>query len=259
VPVIFVVYNTAGIYYIRSYTTGGTLVDTWTIETTENIGNPMAVDTNTNVYTITGDQHSIKKRNSSGTLVLTKTETNWIYQIAAGPDGYIYTQEYDTDINIGYISKRNASDLVSVGTKSLGSINTYYGMAIDSDGDFYLMNDSTSKYERWDFTTGLISSVTADHTTFNSLGVVGTKLADVHWLSHALTRLKDLSGAETDVDLTTITKPGAVGNTETHFLFAGYNASDYVTLGKYDTSLTKVWTTVVLNGGSYGSIAAYPF
>ena len=251
--------NGAGTYYIKSYTTDGVLLDTWTIETTENIGNAICVDRNGNVYTITGDQHSIKKRNSSGTVTVTKTETNYIYNIAVGSDGYIYTQEYDADYNNGYLSRRNASNLVSIGTRNLSGINTYYGLAIDSDGDFYLMNDSTSNYERWDWTDGLVSSVTALHTTFNSLGVVSTKIADVHWLSHALTRLKDLSGVETDVDLTDLTSPGAVGSTPTHFLFAGYNGSSTVTIGKYDTDLTKVWTVTVATSSNYGGIAAYPF
>lgn len=259
IPKIFVVYDNGTTYYIKSYNVDGTLVDTWTIETTENIGNPIAVDVNTNVYTITGNQHSIKKRNSSGILVLTKTETNYIYNIVAGSDGYIYTQEYDAAFNNGYLSKRRASDLVSVDTKSLGSIDTYYGMTIDSDGDFYLMNDGDSKYERWDWTDGLVSSVTALHTTFNSLGVVDTKIADVHWLSHALHRAKDLSGGETDVELTDLTSPGAVGNTNTHFLFAGYNGSGIVTIGKYDTDLTKVWTVTVSSSANYGGVAAYPF
>ena len=258
IPEIFVVYDSGGTYYIKSYNVNGTLCDTWTIETTENVGNAMAVDADGNVYTIGGNQHDIRKRNSDGNVVLHKVEnTNYIYNIAAGPDGYIYTQEYDGSIS--KLSKRNASNLVSVGTKNLTSGNTYYGMAIDSDGDFYLMNDNTSKYERWDWSAGKVSDVTALHTTFNSLGVVGTKLADVHWLSHALTRLKDLSGTETDVDLTSLTKPGAVGSTGTHFLFAGYNVDNDVTLGKYDASLTKVWATVVLDGGNYGSIASYPF
>jgi len=259
---IFVVCdNGAGTYYIKSYKTDGTLVDTWTIEATENIGNPIAVDVNTNVYTISGNQHSIRKRNSSGTLTLTKTETNYIYDIAVGPDGYIYTLEFDSAYNSGYISKRNASDLVSVDTKEIDSSgsNTYYGFTIDSDGDFYVMNDSDSNYERWNWTSGLVSSVTALHTTFNSLGVVGTKLADIHWLNHALTRLKDLSGGETDVDLTDLTSPGAVSSIGSHFLFAGYSSGSVVAMGKYDTDLTKVWTVTVASSSNYGGVAAYPF
>ena len=195
-------------------------------------------------------------------MTLTKTETHWLYNIVAASDGYIYTMELKSDSSTNQISKRNASDLEIVSSKSMGNTDTYYGFAIDSDGDFYLVNTSgTDEYERWDFTTGLVSSVNADHGTFNSLGVVGTKLADVHWLNHALTRLKDLSGGETDVELEDMTSPGAVGNTVTHFLFTGYDASSDLVLGKYDTSLTKVWTTVVPDSGSYGygSIASYPF
>lgn len=260
---IYVVCDTgAGVYYIKSYTTDGVLLDTWTIEATENIGNAITVDVNDNVYTITGDQHHIKKRNSSGTLTLTKTETHFVYGIVAGKDGYIYTFELKSDSSTYQISKRNASDLEIVSSKSMGSTNNYNGFAIDSDGDFYLVNTSgTDEYERWDFTTGKVSSVEAGHGTFNSLGIVGTKIADIHWLNHALTRLKDLSGAETDVELTDLTSPGAVGNTNTHFLFSGYDAESKVSIGKYDTSLTKVWVTQMPDSGSYGygSICAYPF
>ena len=259
---VYVVYNLSTSYYINSYDSDGVYLSNWSIETTENIGNALAVDISNNVYTITSDQHSIKKRNSSGTLTLTKTETNYIYNISVGPDGYIYTQEYDADFNTGYLSKRNVSDLVSVGTRNLSGINSYYGMTIDSDGDFYLMNDTTNKYERWDWTTGLVSSVTANHTTFNSLGVSASLIADVHWLNHALTRAKDLSGAETNVELTDMTSPGACGNVYgEYFLYTGYDVDSMLVLGKYDTSLTKVWTVVVPNSVnySYGSIGSYPF
>ena len=263
IPVIYMLYknDVSGITYINSYNSGGTLVDTWTIESSEQIGNAMAVDVNGNVYTISSNQHDIRKRDSNGNIVLHKVEnTNYIYNIVAGSDGYIYTQEYDGS-NMK-LSKRNVSDLVSVGTKTLGG-GIYYGMTIDSDGDLYLMNDTDSNYERWDFTDGLVSSVTALHTTYNSLGTIGTKLADIDWGGggHALTRLKDLSGGETDVDLTDITRPGSTGNNATHFLFTGYDEDSMLVLGKYTTSLAKVWAIIVPDSASYGhgSIAAYPF
>ena len=263
IPVIYMLYrdDVSAITYINSYNSGGTLVDTWTIETSEQVGNALAVDVNGNVYTISGNQHDIRKRDSNGDIVLHKVEnTNWIYNIVAGSDGYIYTQEDDGSIN--KLSKRNASDLVSIGTKTIGG-NVYYGMTIDSDGDLYLMNDTDSNYERWDFTDGLVSSVTALHTTFNSLGVIGSRLADIDWGGggHGLTRAKDLSGGETDVNLTDITRPGSVGNTKTHFLFTGYDEDSMLVLGKYTTSLAKVWAVIVPDSASYGygSIAAYPF
>lgn len=262
IPKIFVVYSDASSnFYIKSYNVNGTLIATWDIEATENIGNPIAVDVDNNVYTITSNQHSIKKRNSSGTLTLTKTETNYIYGIVAGSDGFIYTWEYNSAQNSGYLAKRGANDLVTVDTLIIdaGGVNTYYGLATDPDGDFYLVNSSADKYIRWDWDEGAVSDVTAQHTTFNSLGIVGTKLADVHWLSHALHRAKDLSGEETDVELTNLTMPAAVSSIGSHFLFAGYNASNVVTVGKYDTDLAKVWTAAVASSSNYGGVAAYPF
>jgi hypothetical protein len=240
-----------------------TLISTWTIETTESIGNALTVDTNSNVYTITGDQRSIKKRNSSGTLTLTKTETNYIYGIAAGSDGYIYTYEYDSAFNNGYISKRNASDLISIGTKIVdaGGIKTYYGFTIDSDNDFYLMNSSDNQYEKWDWTTGLVASQATGHDTFSSLATVGTKLANIHWLVHAITLPKNLGGAETDKELDDIGKPGALGSIGSDFLVSGYTDANEFSIGKYDSSLIKIWTIKVgaVAEFSYGSIAAYPF
>ena len=258
--------DATGKYYINSYDSDGVLLDTWETEATENIGNALAVDVSNNVYTVLGNQHSVRKRNSSGTIILTKTETNYIYNIAIGPDGYIYTLEFDSAFNSGYISKRNASDLVSVDTLEIDASgsNIYYGFAIDADGDFYVMKDSDGKYERWNWDTGLVSSVTADHTTFNSLGVSDALIADIHWGGggHGIITAKDLSGVETDVNLEDLTRPGSTGSVYgEHFLFSGYDEDSMLVLGKYDTSLTKVWTVVVPDSSQYGygSIGSYPF
>lgn len=265
IPAIYIVCEDAGtqIFYIKSYNVNGTLVDTWNLGLVaiENIGNAMCVDVNGNVYYLWDDQHTIRKRNSSGILILSKTETNYIYNIVAGPDGYIYTFEYDSSFNNGYISKRNASDLVSVGTKIVdsGGNRQYYGMAIDSDGDFYVLNNTQTRYERWDFTTGLVSSVAANHDTFNSLGVVLTTLADVDWMHHAIKRAKILSGDETDVELEDMSEPCAVGSIGNCFLFTGDNVDSDLVLGKYDVALGKIWVTIVPGGYLYGPIAAYPF
>ena len=258
--------DVTGKYYINSYDGDGVLLDTWETEATENIGNALAVDVSNNVYTISANQHDIRKRDSNGNVVLHKVETNYIYNIAVGPDGYIYTLEFDSAFNSGYISKRNASDLVSIDTLEIDASgsNIYYGFAIDADGDFYVMKDSDGKYERWNWDDGLVSSVTADHTTFNSLGVSDALIADIHWGGggHGIIRAKDLSGVETDVNLEDLTRPGSTGSVYgEHFLFSGYDEDSMLVLGKYDTSLTKVWTVVVPNSSQYGygSIGSYPF
>ena len=261
---IYVAYTTNWVnWFINSYDNDGGFLATWAIEATENIGNALAVDENDNVYTITSDQHYIKKRDSGGVLTLTKTEAHWMYNIAVGPDGYIYTMELKSDSSTNQISKRNLSDLVAVDTISLGNINTYYGMAIDSDGNFYLLNTSTNNYEKWGWIGGLVDSVAVTGSTnLNSLGVSATLLADIHWLNHALTRPKDFTGVETDVELEDMTSPGACGSAAgEYFLYTGYDAASMLVLGKYDITLTKVWTVVVPGSGpyGYGPIGAYPF
>ncbi|MBA7555700.1 hypothetical protein ES705_48381 [subsurface metagenome] len=143
-----------------------------------------------------------------------------------------------------------------------GGYVNHYGFAIDSDGDFYLVNDTTDEYERWNWTSGLVSSVATSHTTFNSLGISSLLIANIHWLNHALTRPKDLSGEESDVELEDMTSPGACGSTiGEYFLFTGYDTASMLVLGKYDTSLNKVWTVVIPDSSpyGYGPIGSYPF
>lgn len=258
---VYVVYDDgAGNYYIKSYDSDGVLLDTWSIEATENIGNALCVDIDGNVYTVTSDQHSIKKRDSSGTVTLTKTETNYIYGIAVGPDGYIYTLESDSGQNSDYISKRNASDLVSVDTLVLDATgwDTYYGLTIDSDGYFYTVNASDKKYEIWDWTSGLMSSSSGEYT-FASLATVGDNIANVDWLAHTILIPKDWSGGETDYNLANLDTPAALGYTYgDYYLVSGYHSGN-VTIGKYDGSFSEVWVVKVVDNGNYGSIGSYPF
>ncbi len=251
--------NGSGTYYIKSYTDAGVLLDTWTIEATENIGNAICVDVNENVYTITGNQHSIKKRNSAGTLTLTKTETNWLYNIAVAPNGYIYTEEVNASGN-PIVCKRNVSDLVVVDTMILTVGKDYYGLTIDSDGIFYLVNNIDQQYESWNWDTGIVASWAGEYT-FASLATLGANLANVDWLAHAILTPKDLSGGETDYELTDINYPGALGTFGIYYLASGYDDDSKVSIGKYDSGFTKVWVTQIPDSGSYGygSIAAYPF
>jgi len=257
--------DTSNDVWLLQYGTTGNLLNTWQTELTENVGNPIAVDVDDNIYTVTGDQHSIKKRSSTGGLTLTKTETNWIYNIAAGPDGYIYTQQFNTGITNGYISKRNASDLVSVGTRSVGSINTYSGMTIDTDGKIYMVNQTQKRYETWDFIAGLEANSTGSiEYSFASLATVGPDLANIDWLAHAILLPKDYSdgGVGTDYELGTLDRPMNLGTMGSNYLAIGYTAgSAEMLIGKYNSSLGTVWETIVAESGwtSTVAIAAYPF
>lgn len=254
-------------YYIDIYDADGNYIDEWEIEATESVGNALCVDADENVYTISTDQHTIRKRNSSGTIILTKTETNYIYDIAFGPDGFIYTLEYNSEWTAGYISKRNASDLVSVSTSLVDGTGTLllYGLTIDADGNFYfvvqqVLTPYQKFYVKWDFNTGAIATQITEHYTFASLAVVGLILANVDWMAHALTLPSTLDGVETDVELEDIQRPMALGSISDSFLVSGSNLDNEWCIGKYDTSLNKIWAVEAGGVGlNYGSIGSCPF
>jgi len=271
VPAIYLAYENAvtSKRYINVYNSGGTYIEQWEIELTELYygNNVLCVDVDGNVYTVDGDNHGISKRNSSGTLTLNKNEANYIYNIATGPDGFIYTIEYDSAFNNGYISKRNASDLVSVDTEVIdpGGVksNAWEGFVIDSDGKFYLTNASDDRYEEWTWGDGMTDS----HDGVNAirsggLGVAGTKLGSLDRLGkHAITILKSLGDDEADDDLDDITRPAKVGTISGYLLYTGDDESSNLWIGKYNSSLVKQWTVMLASSTNFSvaSIAAYPF
>ena len=254
--------------YINSYTADGVYIDQWEIETTELYygENVLCVDVDGNVYTITGDNHSIKKRDSDGNLILTKTETNYIYNIAAGPDGYIYTVEYDSAFNNGYISKRNAATLVSEDTEIIdaGGLlgNAWDGFAIDSDGNLYLVNATNDRYEKWTWGAGMVTSRNSvNPISSGGLGIAGTKLGSNDASGrHPITIPLALDENETDGVLEDIPRPYKVGTISGFFLYFGQDNSGGEWIGKYTSDLTKVWTLELPAGATGpGSICAYPF
>ena len=252
--------------YINSYTLDGVYVTQWEIEFTELYygENVLCVDVDENVYTITANNHSIKKRDSGGTLVLTKTETNYIYNIATGPDGYIYTLEFDSGFNDGYISKRNASDLVSVDTLIIDAsgAKAYDGFAIDSDSNFYVTNDTDGRYEKWTWLGGLIASRNSTSSINDGgLGIAGIKLGSLDRTGrHPITIPLALDANETDGVLEDILRPMKVGTISGFLLYFGQDNIGGEWIGKYTSDLTKVWTLELPAGATGpGSICAYPF
>ena len=250
--------------WIYQYSDAGVLLNTWEVESMENIGNPMAVDVSDNVYYISSNQHTIYKRNSNGVLTLTKTETNYIYGIVAGADGFIYTYEYDSSFNNGYISKRNVTDLVSIGTKTVdaGGVHTYYGMTIDSSGRIYMVNATHKRYETWDYSLGLIAeSETPIEYLFASLAVIDYRLFNIDWDGggHGILLPKDYSSGETGFPFADISRPYNLGTKGDYCLLIGIEPFTLL-IGKYDISGTKIWTTAVTTSYSMScGIAAYPF
>ena len=254
--------------YINSYTIDGVYIDQWTVETTELYygENVLCVDADGNVYTLTADNHSIKKRDSDGNLILTKTEGNFFYNIAAGPDGYIYTLEFDAAFNDGYISKRNAVTLVSEDVEVIDAagIKNFDGLAFDPDGNFYVTNTSDDRYEKWTWGVGRVAfRNSANPIRGGGLGIAGVKLGslDDAFGTHPITIPLALDEDETDGVLEDITRVKKVGTISGYLLYFGYDAGGNRWLGKYTSDLTKIWTTQIPASNNYGpgSICAYPF
>ena len=256
-------------WYINKYDSDGVYVTQWEIESSELYygDNVLCVDANENIYTITGNDHSIKKRNSEGVLVLTKTETDFIYNIAVGPDGYIYTVQYDSAFNDGYIAKRNASDLVVVDSIVIdagGGLGVAWdGFAIDSDGNFYLTNSVDDRYEKWTWLGGRIATRNSTSSIRDGgLGIAGTKLGSVDAAGrHPITIPLALNENETDGVLDDITKPEKIGTIAGYLLYSGRGTTADRWIGKFDSNLTKIWTTLIPGSSGFGivSIGGYPF
>jgi len=256
--------------YINSYTEAGVYITQWEIQLTELYygNNVLCVDVDGNLYKVDGDNHGITKINSSGVLTLVEYDSDvYFYNIATGPDGYIYTVEYDADFNSGYISKRNASDLVSVATKTIDPAgvkgNAWEGFTIDSDSNFYLTNATDDRYEKWTWADGLVASrSSANAIRSGGLGVAGTTLGSLDGLGHhPITIPVALDEDETDGVLDDITRPAKVGNIYGYLLYAGDDESSNLWIGKYSSALVKQWTVMLADSTQFtvASIAAYPF
>jgi len=268
---IYVSLKSGSTGYIYQYGLNGNLIDTWNIgsEIVNDNYNSLAVDINYNVYTVEENKNQIMKRNSNGILLLTKNETNTIYSIAVGPDGYIYTLDYNSGVDV-HISKRNLSDLVVVDSMIIDADghDVFHGLAIDSSGYIYFVRDDTDTYdewyERWEWGGGTyLRRLKTEKYVYAKLAVIGIKRMvncqglgydrGVYYVYNVI--------SEDFIELEDLYKPINVGNDVSHFYIMGYKEDDSIVIGKYDSYLNKVWTVSIPNSSNYKCIAinTYPF
>ncbi|GAH73110.1 unnamed protein product, partial [marine sediment metagenome] len=220
-------------------------------------------DSNGNIYTVANSHQNIIKRDSSGTIIGTKTGLTWAEAIAIGPDGHLYCRDY-----VGSDQAILKIDLDTLDTISniILPNKSFNGMALDSDSYIYIINSTDDQIEKWNYSTGAriaYHAIDPYHETYNSMGVAGNLVGSIDiWHSHAWTIPKNLSVAETDWTLDTITDPDGVSSIDGDFLFIGYYGDPLVRIiiGRYTEAKVKVWEVeIATSGNSLGCIAAYPF
>lgn len=274
---------------IVAYSTDGNLINSWgePAELSNEYVRVMAVDANGNVYIGAGPNTSwfdwIFKYDNTANLLLSLDLSGDTYKprdIVIGPDGKMYTI-YRITTSDYWLQQRNLTDLTVDNEIELG-FSVGGKVAFDSAGNFYTHNFASQRFERWTFTGGRQAtySITPseDYLSWGSWETFATTNSVLscfyeYWtgddmiftiptaFGEAYTRHDPTditTGAGLDSALVGMT---SIGN---NFLLIGKNSGGNLIIQKCNSSITKVWTTVV---GSYSVvpghrdaiIAAYPF
>jgi len=254
--------------FIKTYNSNGIFITSWSMPAGYYETNCICVDSSNNIYINYGT--SIVKRNSNGDILYTKTGISNSEAIAIGADGYIYSREsFGDDVLV----KRNTSDLDSVNYIALYNKN-WYGLAFDSDGNFYMCNATDGQMEKWQYTdygritTHNIVTQSADNSGLciagNLIGM-GAGFNDKTYELGALTMNKALTQDEQgigDIDCGYVYEtPSSIDN---NFLFVGDDWDNAnLVLIKYNSSKVLIFRINVTESGSNrvdnAAVAAYPF
>lgn len=259
--IIFVLYETDA-HYCKTFTKAdGTLIST--ISISENVywaEDAFCVDSENNFYYL--DMSSVLyKKGNTGNAIISKNVGTAPESIAIGYDGYLYCREQGNTI-----TKRNTSDLETVETAvTLSTGGSYYGLAMDNSGYFYVSDTANDQLEKWS-TTGQIATQSITDGTSNSLSVANSVIAWIHNSAFhgAWTMPTNMGSSESDFALgeidDNVISASSINNT--HFLFSGDNDSGNVQLEKYTSAkalsfAVEIETAGYWNGKSH--VAAYPF
>lgn len=259
--IIFVLYETDA-HYCKTFTkSDGSLIST--ISISENVyweTDTFCVDSANNFYYL--DMSDVLyKKGSTGNAITSKNVGTAPESIAIGADGYLYCREQGNTI-----TKRNAFDLESVETAvTLSSGGSYYGLVMDSNGYFYVSDNTNDQMEKWS-TTGQIAIRSIADGNANSLSIVSNTIARAYNAGGhgAWSMPTNLGSAESDfalgeIDDNVVSASSIEG---THFLFVGDNDSGNVQFEKYTSAKVldyakEIETSETWN--AYSHIAAYPF
>lgn len=251
------------IYYLAIYDLEGNMLKKIAIDYTFGTYNQICLDPQGNVYDAQGGE-KIRKYDKDLNLLLTQDiekPTNWIYATNMGSDGYLYTLEV---IASGFdIKKRSISDLtiqetINISTDPFTAFGG--GICFDTNGNFYVWNDSDKYVEKYNNSGIEIASEYIDCVPVPCFGIVGATLyfggatnPEGFYLP------KDLSSH-------TIWEPDGAINYRltvvdgTHIICSGWDASNDSVIAKYDRNRNLIWKKIIAGGdGNPFAIGAYNF
>lgn len=232
-------------------------------------GDPVAVDSDNNIYIAGKWANKIKKIDRNGNL-LKEISVITPEQIAISSNNDLWVHEWPSD---NYFVKRDKTTLAKLDEIHIGYGN-FAGMAFDSEGYLYTINWSDKQIEKWSVVNktrvtyrALPTGKISDRAIYSSLAVIGSTVYLTQWandegdiftcptnLSSNFTANnvdEDFPQAADYVNL--ITASGG-----THIIVEGY-VSNVKTIVKYDTNFNRVWKVQITDSGIGLGIAAWPF
>jgi len=267
---IFITYWTGSggneVGYIKSFTTAGVEVTSWTAAKYNLLYNGLCVDSSGNVYYVAFySPHKIIKYDSLGNEVIVLSSSYQIRNIAISSDGFIFTHEF-TDSDNNMIMKRSPSTLQILGSFQLDPwTNSFYGMAFYDNDRFYIVNSTSDTIEMWRYSTGseLVShAVTASKTSLTSLAYASgnTKVMGTDYANDPWTVPYALGAGETDFPVE-FSRVFGVASKGGYFYILGNNSNGgIIYLGKYTEAGEKIWVVEAVEAGFYpSSVGVYPF
>jgi len=251
-------------YCIKSYTSNGVYVNTFSVSELQDWNNVLAVDADNNVYCV--NYQLLKCYDKNGTL-LYQASSDDIYSVCVDSNGYIYTNEYISEIKI---VKRAAGSATIIESKTCPAqpLKLSQSFIMDSNKNIYMKknnNDGAVKYnypDSGDLT--VVASSDSIDLYQKTLAIVDGVLAIGSRGDYEIKTAKlDLSAYISEsFDFATIQEPIGISNIGNDYLCVAYdNSNDYAVLGRYKSNGTKVWET---NIGTFDDttpyqVAAYPF
>ena len=262
--IIFVLYYTDANYVKTFSKDDGTLISTIPIsETIYWETDTFCVDSDNNFYYLDMSDVLYKKGSTGNAITSKDLSATTPESIAIGADGYLYSRAQSGVIN--QINQRRTSDLESLGTVvTLTPAKNYYGLAIDSDGYFYVSNGTDDQMEKWS-TTGQIATQAVPDGVANSLCIVSNTLA---WAYNAgahgaYSMPTNLGSSESDFLLGEIDgNVNSASSIDNHFIFVGLNDVGNFHIENYTSAKVLSWEKEIETSESWESnshIGAYPF